>query len=184
MKDKPFGVFEPTGRRHRKTLFALFGVPVSYTRFSAFALPFMMLAALPYALFRERETAPRPLSIGALKYALLMTVTNYLHSIGHILGGRAVSAPMGELIITSTRQVNRYEGPQDHHPKGTHITRAMGGPLLNLLAALVAYLLFRKLGGRPRWLADFVFFNAAWGLGSFTPIESLDGGSILKHLRQ
>jgi hypothetical protein len=180
---RPFGVLESTDRRHRTTRFSFLGVPVSTTRFSPLALPLVFLSALPYAFWRDGERLSTGLAKGSAKYGALMALTTYLHSIGHILSGKAVGAPMDELIVTGTRHVNHYVGAQEQYPRSTHIARALGGPFLNVIVALLALAIFRRLGNRPQWATDFALFNAVWGLGSFMPIASLDGASILEQLR-
>lgn len=180
---RPLGVIESTDRRHRTARFSFLGVPVSTTRFAPLAFPLALLATLPYAFWRDGARSATGLARASAKYAALMTLTTNLHSIGHILSGKAVSAPMDELIVTATRHVNHYAGPQEQVPRTAHIARAAGGPLMNIIVALLVLAIFRQRGNSPQWLADFALFNAVWGLGSLAPVESLDGASILEQLR-
>lgn len=181
--EQPLGVVEPIDRRHRRTAFALLGVPVSYTGLAGLALPLMVLGMLPVALW-GKDRSPQAVALRALRLGILSESANYLHSLGHILAGKAAGAPMDELIVTATRHINLYEGDQSGYPPATHITRAAGGPALNLLIALLLFPLARALGNRlGGGLNEFALVNLVFGLMALTPIESVDGGTILKHLR-
>lgn len=181
--EQPLGVVEPIDRRHRRTAFALLGVPVSYTGLAGLALPLMVLGVLPVALWGA-DRSPQAVARRALRFGVLSETSNYLHSLGHILGGKAVGAPMDELVVTATRHVNLYQGDQSDYPASTHITRAAGGPALNLLLALLLFPLARALSGKAgKWLRELALTNLVFGLIALAPIESVDGGSILHHLR-
>jgi Zn-dependent protease len=189
--DKQTDVIEPLDHRDGKTKHtlttegvALLGVPVRYTTFSWLLLPFHLVTMLPIAFWREEEHSLQRVLLGSLRFGTLLHLTYYLHAIGHILSGKAVGAPMDELIVSATRQVNHYEGDQSQYRASTHIARALGGPLLNLLVAWLSYVIYRKWNEKPAWLAQLALFNSAFALIALAPVEQLDGGAILQQLRR
>ncbi len=190
--DKPLGVKEPMDEAHRKERFKVLGVPVSYTSFSWLMYPLNYGAGLAYTLLRNQvrgDEQPLPkAAVTAQRYMTWLMATNYLHSLGHLLAGKLVGAPMDELIVTATRQVNHYEGNQGQHSKATHVARAAGGPLANLVVALLAFVaarLFQKKQAQAAsGAAEFALFNALFGALSLLPLPSVDGHSILTQLKQ
>jgi hypothetical protein len=180
----PIGVLEPIDRRHRSTKFALLGVPVSFTRWAWLSYPIMMATALPLAWLEKRNEGAVTVALRAWQLGAIFMMANNLHSLGHILAGKIAGAPMDELIVTSTRQVNHYQGDQSHHPTSTHVTRAMGGMAMNLLIAVIFFVLYHGLGKKISPLRDIALVNGATALSSMMPVESVDGGSILEQLRK
>ena len=181
--DRPHGVFEPLDRQHRKTLFSLFGVPVSFTTLAPLSLPMMVGGMVPLAWALKRDEGLGAVLGTAVRLGLTLFLSNYAHSIGHILAGRLVGAPMNELIVTATRQVNAYFGDQSGYPTSTHITRALGGPVGNALVALVAVVAWTLTDSESEALRDASIANAGIALMAMLPMESVDGGSILAALR-
>lgn len=182
--EQPLGVFEPIDRRHRETKFAVLGVPVSFTRGAMLSWPMMLLPALPIAWWEKRGDGRGAILARAAQLATIFLSSNVVHSLGHILGGKLVDQPMDELIITATRQVNRYEGEQEHLPPTTHLARAAGGATANGLVGLVAGGLWLALGGQHALLRHLATSNVGSALLALLPVDSVDGKEILKRVRQ
>ena len=118
----------------------------------------------------------------AVLFTVAVQVAMFLHAFGHILSGKLVGSAMDELLIASTRDVNLYHGDQSQVPGRVHLGRALGGPVLNLVAAGVLF----ALPVPPGWGADLVTsvvtVNLFFGLGSFLPIRSVDGEVIWREV--
>jgi hypothetical protein len=179
---RPAFVFEDIHTTPRRPVFSLFGVPVYMTPF-AWLNPLALYAgsiALTSVIYPEASLLGR---LGwASIYALLGLATLFIHSIGHILSGKIAGSAMDSLLLTATRQVNIYEGDQSQYPPRVHITRALGGPAGNLLAGLVGLLLIAVLSANPP-LVFWAVANLAGGIGALAPVDSVDGGTIMYHLR-
>lgn len=123
----------------------------------------------------------------SLLFTLVVELASIIHALGHILSGKLVRSPMDALLITATRYVNIYEGDQNHIPSHVHIGRAAGGPLLNLLAATLIYLLIAtpaQAGISHAFAERFLSINLFFGLGGLLPLPSIDGGVIWREVWQ
>jgi len=91
---------------------------------------------------------------------------------------------MDELLITTTRDVNLYQGDQSVVPGYVHLARSLGGPLFNLLVAGVCIFLSTKFsqGFASDLLASLIGTNLFFGIGSFVPIPSVDGEVIWREI--
>lgn len=118
----------------------------------------------------------------SLLFTVVVELASIIHALGHIISGKLAGSAMNALLITATRYVNIYEGDQTTVPSRTHIARAAGGPLLNLLAAALAYVLAPILN--PTFAERFVFINLFFGLGGLLPLPSVDGGVIWREVRR
>lgn len=181
--DRPEGVFEPIDRQHRKTLFSFLGIPVSFTNLAPLNVPLTLGGVLPIAWWLKREEGAGAVAATALRLMATVVLSNFLHSLGHLLAGRLVRAPMDELIVTSTRHITAYHGDQSRFPTPVHVTRAMGGPVGNALVALAAVLGWTLTDSESEALRDLSIVNAGLALMAMLPIESGDGGSVLEALR-
>jgi len=120
----------------------------------------------------------------ALVYLIGVEITTLFHAFGHILGGKLVGSPMDELLLTATRGVNIYHGDQSRIPSRVHLGRALGGPVFNLLAAAVIYLMLPYVG-RSFWLDLLVSLaatNLFFGVGGLLPLPSVDGEVIWREV--
>ncbi len=177
----PLGVFEDYRKLSLRKLFDLFGVPVFSTP-RAWGAP---LPLVPVMLIITFLLASRAYLIERILLTILWTalfeLTSFIHSAGHILAGRAVNAPMDRLIVTSSRQVNVYDGDQSRYPARVHVTRALGGPLANIAVGLVMALLL-LFGGYSSTFLVFMLLNFAFGFGALAPIRSVDGEVLMYYL--
>ena len=111
-------------------------------------------------------------------------ISTVVHALGHILGGKLVRSPMDELLLTATRGVNIYSGNQNDIPSFVHLVRAIGGPVLNLIAASVVLGLqtFVRFGFSADLLAAISSTSLFMGVGGFAPLPSVDGQVIWREV--
>ncbi|MBN1202837.1 MAG: hypothetical protein JXJ20_13380 [Anaerolineae bacterium] len=177
----PMGVFEDIQTTPRRPLFTLLGVRWLATPYAVLSIPiFVGLGVVIGLVGSAGETPGTSLLIG-LVYGLLLFLMNVLHSLGHILSGKLVGAPMDANLVTATRHINIYDGPQDGYPRRVHLGRALGGPLMNILVGIVTLIVWALVGGDV--LRFFAVVNLVAGIGSLAPVRSVDGEVIWRELR-
>ena len=120
----------------------------------------------------------------SILFTIAVELTTVFHAFGHILSGKMVNSAMDELLITTTRDVNLYQGDQSVVPGYVHLARSLGGPLFNLLVAGVCIFLSTKFsqGFASDLLASLIGTNLFFGIGSFVPIPSVDGEVIWREI--
>ena len=116
----------------------------------------------------------------SLLFTVVVELASVTHALGHIISGKLVGSAMDALLITATRYVNVYEGDQTIFPSRIHIGRAAGGPLLNLLAAGIAYAVAGS--NEAAFATRFIAINLFFGLGGLLPLPSVDGGVIWREV--
>lgn len=177
--EQPLGVFENIYTTPRKRLFCLLGIPVDFTPL-AWINPLLMLPLALLLTFVFYPAVPLIQRAGwTVLWILLMQLTFWTHSIGHIISGKIVGAPMDSLLITATRQVNIYNGDQRQYPPRVHMLRAAGGGIANIAVGFVGLILIVLFGIRPTLLLLTVF-NLS-GIAAYLPLESVDGATILRY---
>jgi Zn-dependent protease len=153
-------------------LFKLMGVQFSATR-NAWGYPLwnVALGLLIAAVFHWANGPSTVLTLG-LVYAVLLMLTYFFHTLGHIISAREVNAPMIEHIVTAGIQRDVY--PNDRqYPREVHVGRAIGGPLMSLTLSLLTFLLWAFI---PGWaFLVFAASNLIWGIVSLLPIRGMDG---------
>ena len=113
-------------------------------------------------------------------YGVSLICCAVIHTLGHIVAGHLVGAPMDANLMTATRDVNIYITHGVETPRSARIVRSLGGPVANLLAGLVSFALWRWNG--ELWLRMFGIMSTAIGVFTLMPIPTLDGFTILKQL--
>ena len=122
-----YGIIEDIDSVRHIPIGTFWGVRLSITPltwlgpFIFFALRLVLRSVVPGVTLDERLA-------DALLFTLAVEVVTVLHALGHIIGGKLVRSPMDELLITATRDVNLYSGPQEIYPGYVHLGRALGGP--------------------------------------------------------
>lgn len=170
---QPLGVIEDIETTPRRPLFETFGIPWEGTPLAWAAPLFYLPLGLAVALVDRRGKG----RFGrASIYTALMVLTNYTHSLGHVISSKASGAPMDAVLVTATRHINLYHGEQAAYPKRVHVVRSLGGPLANLVMGLLML-------PRPGWIARaFAWFNLLSGIGALAPVETVDGGVIWREM--
>lgn len=176
----PLGVSEDYHTLPLSPLFHIWGVPVVATPRAWLnvvgIIPPMIIMTI---ILAPGVGLPERIALTAF-WVLLFELTSFTHSIGHIIGGKIAGAPMDRLVVTRSRHVNVYEGDQEQYPPRVHLLRASGGPVANLVLALVAGLMW-IVGGYSPSLLLLVLMNLAFGIGAFAPIPSVDGEVIWRY---
>lgn len=163
----------------------LLGVRVAATSL-AWLGPILYLGLGLLLTLRAPAMAPAARLADGLNFMLAVLVARAAHALGHILGGRRVASPMDELLVTATRDANLYLGDQSRFAARVHLGRALGGPLLNLALAALAYESLPWLDlASPAWqslVLRIAGINLIFGLGGFLPLPSVDGEVIWREL--
>lgn len=179
----PLGVFEDIHTARRYDLFTLFGVRWLATPNAWMSIPGYLAAGFACAFALHLNQPGTDIVIGGITYGILLLLTNALHSVGHILGGKLAGAPMDANLVTATRHINLYSGSQEGLPSRVHLARASGGPVMNALIGVLALLLWFGLDGGDL-LGFFGAINVLAGAGSLLPVRSVDGEVIWRELRR
>jgi len=178
--DRPLLIFEDLHKTPRRKLFTLFGVEWLATPYAWLSPPFFCLLGIAAALLDHTESSLTMCMLMGVIYSLLLYACNTIYSLGHILGGTILGAPMNALLVTGTRDVTVYIGSRAEVPLRIRMGRAVSGPLLNLLAGFLAVLFGRML--HVSWLTVFGYFNLGVGIWTLCPIPTMDGWVIWEGL--
>jgi hypothetical protein len=169
----------PGTRQHR--LLSILGIDWMATS-AAVAAPFW-IAAIGIAISFVAPVgsgAGERLLIG-LVYGLFIEASIIVHQLGGAIAGALVGAPMRSVIFTATLPYNVYDDSREF-PGSVHIIRGLGEPLANFLVGAIMLILY--VAGLD---SHFVLFLAALNLAFFviamTPLPTMHGGVVLKHMR-
>jgi Zn-dependent protease len=174
--NRPLLVFEDIQTTPRRKLFLLLGTPWMATPYAWLSIPFWCLLGILTGLLGERDVPTEGRLLVGLGYGLLLALTNAIHSLGHVIASKLIGAPIGAILVTATRNINLHLTDQSRYPKGIHIRRALGGPLLNVALGFLCLEIARL--AENDWLAVFALFNVVIGVCTLLPIPSLDGWVI------
>jgi len=173
---RPLLIFEDLHTTPRRKLFTLFGVEWLATPYAWLSPPFFCVLGIAAALLGHTESSLTMRMLTGAIYGLPLYACNTIHSLGHIIGGTILGAPMNALLLTATRDVTVYVGSRANVSLRIRMGRAVSGPLLNLLAGILVVMLARML--RASWLTAFGYFNLAVGIWTLCPIPTMDGWVI------
>ena len=170
---KPLLVFEDIQSTPRRRIVTLLGTEILTTPWGWLSIPAFFLPGFGIGLILRSGSFEAFSFVFAFASGFLLCLTNPIHSLGHILAGRMVRAPLYALLITATRYVNIHKTDQFLFSRFQRIARAAGGPALNIAVGVIAFLLSEWLDSKLVFLAGY--FNVAVGLWLLSPIPSLDG---------
>jgi len=160
----------------RRSLFRVFGVSWRATRY-AWVSPFSWVSlGLAMAFAGRREADATGIVVAALGYGAVLYAANILHSVGHIIAGRVMGAPVQAILVTSTRDVVVYAQPGTAAPARCRLGRSLGGPLANL--AVGCALVFGGHLAQARWAVVSGLINVGVAVWTLMPVPSLDGWVI------
>ncbi len=132
---------------------------------------------------RPESSLSQRLSIGALKM-FVMLGSEWAHNLAHAAAAQITGKRMDALrVIGGMPRIVYYRVDDPNVTPDEHITRALGGPLINTL--LLGFSLLWRALARPgsvgREAADTTAGMNAFLVGAgLLPLPFLDGGSILK----
>ena len=130
----------------------------------------------------ERSWSER-LGVGSLTMAAILG-SEWCHNLAHAAAARLVGKPMDALLVMWGMPMVIYFNVEDEDvtPR-QHIMRALGGPLFNATAAVIAGLVRRSTQpetGAREVMDAAVGMNTFLCTGSLVPVLELDGGPLLK----
>jgi hypothetical protein len=161
--------------------FRLLGVPVRLQ--PAILLWIPIYGPLGYAIACRRGYSQRDAIVIGLTAILLWYQTDIVHVIGHIISARISKAPMDYVkwgIMPVTGYHNHHVSPKQH------IGRSLGGPIASALAAVCYHrlrLLLKPKLAKAIAMAGYIE-NGIITIGSFAPIQQIDGGVIYSNMRK
>lgn len=118
-------------------------------------------------------------------FTIAVEITTMIHALGHIISGKIVKSPMDELLITALRDVNRYHGDQSQIKSTTHLGRALGGPVINIIVGLICIFIASSIptGFWSNLNTSMISVNLFFGIGGFLPLKSVDGEVIWREIK-
>jgi hypothetical protein len=118
---------------------------------------------------------------------LLHYVLELIHSLGHAIAARWTGYPMTEIRfgMYSFYAQTIYPVDEPQLPSSTHITRALGGPITNLILSFILLATLSLWQGNWYWVGMFVFLdNLIYIVQVFIPLGFNDASTILNELRK
>jgi Zn-dependent protease len=177
---RPLFVVDDIRSPGRTFLFTVARVRIEATRHAWMAPITWLVFGLLIAVLDGDNGSAVSIVAKAAVFAAALYSANVLHSVGHILAGRMVGAPMDILLLTSTRDVTLYLTDPSTYPVGVRVGRSLGGPAANMVVALLCFSLTATL--RAPWLESLAAVNLAIGLWTLCPIPTMDGWVIWRGL--
>lgn len=171
---RPFLVAEDITAR--RSLLRAFGVSWLATRYAWMGPLSWFTLGLAMAFAGRRDADGTPVLVAGLGYGAVLYTANILHSLGHIIAGLVVGAPVKAVLVTSTRDVIIYVQPGAAAPARCRCGRALGGPIANL-AVGCALILAGHLA-QTAWVAVAGVVNVGVAIWTLMPVPSLDGWVI------
>jgi len=165
-----------------RTLFTLLGVPWKTSPKAWLFIPTRLGFSLVIALvFLRSYSIPERVMFGFL-YAGLVVFSQCIHILGHTLSSKYVRSPMAANVILDTKILTYYPPDARNLPRRIHLGRALGGPVLNGITALIGLIAW-LLTGSHIWLF-FTLLNLALSLGVLLPFPGVDGQVVWRELRR
>ncbi len=172
----------PSETNAQRTLFTLLGIPWKLTPTSFQFIPSRLATGLLLAfIFLRSETLGMKFMIGVV-YALILLASQFLHIIGHILGGKAVGHPMSASLIIAYQFTTYYADEPPDLPRRVHLTRTIGGPLMNFIIATLAYIAWQIYDGHVLLFTTLI--NLFLSSMLFLPIKGIDGEIFWREIRR
>jgi hypothetical protein len=155
------------------------------------ARPSAIIASIAlWAVATEVATAFFHASLSAgivqgLVVTLIHWLSDLLHQLGHAVAARSVGYPMSGLRLWFLLSSGLYPLNEPELPARTHVRRALGGPIMSLIATVIAGVIAWLMGsaGSPyTWIAVFAFLDnlLIFTLGAFLPLGFTDGSTLLR----
>jgi Zn-dependent protease len=173
-------VLEDIHSGSKRKLFRWLGIDWLATPYAWLSIPFYVSIGLAVVLLGRSPRSVGGRVCTGIVYGFILIGMNVIHTIGHILSGKTVGAPMKANLVTATFHVNLYPDDPPSLPPRIHLRRALGGPLLNILVGSVA-LLINSLN-QVGWVRFFGLANCIVALWCLLPLPGLDGSVLMKNL--
>lgn len=176
---------------NEKPLFKLRGVPITYVPSAVYGT-LLLVVVLTAAAVILTDLTPMDALIAGLAATLLFWFSDLIHQYGHALAAQRVGYPLTHIRIRTVLSVTLYPPDEPQLSPDTHIQRALGGPIMSAVLALifgVLALMFWSVGGMLQFLLGYTFLtNLFLAVGSlalplYTPNIEFDGGTIWHYWR-
>lgn len=165
-----------------RTLFTILGIPWKLTPTSIQFVPSRLAAGLIIAfIFLRSESLGTRLSYG-LAFGLFLLLSQFMHIIGHILGGRLVGYPMSASLIIAYQFSTFYADEPPDLPRRVHLVRTVGGPLMNFVMAGLSGIAW-QFSGEPLLLFTTII-NLFLASLLFLPFKGIDGEIFWREIRR
>lgn len=169
-------ILENIERVRRHKLGSTLGVVWYTTPLGWISIAFSFISSMIVAVLMHPEKALWKRLRSGMAHANALIFMEFIHTLGHIVSGKAAGAPMEANVITSTTHLNLYHRPPEQVSRTVHIIRSLGGPLANMVAGLAGWVRWRQTENKL-WL--FVALsNFVLGVGSLLPLPGIDGDTI------
>jgi len=164
-----------------RTLFTILGVPWKLTPTSIRFAPSRLATGVILAFILLRAESLEGRLFYGLVFGLVLLASQFLHIIGHILGGKIAGHPMSASLIIAYQFTTYYE---DEQPltRRVHLIRTIGGPLANFILAAAAFLAWQRFAGYI--LLYTAIINSFLALLLFLPFKGIDGEIFWREIRR
>jgi hypothetical protein len=161
----------------------LFGLELSAKANTIFWAAILGLGLFLVGVFFLKLTLAESL-VGAIVCILLHYVSELVHQLGHAGAARRAGYPMRGVRFWGLLSTSVYPKDEPPLPGKIHIRRALGGPAVSLIFAMIWLLLVLiavPVGGVGFWVAVFIFLDNLFVLtiGSLLPLPFTDGGTLV-----
>jgi Zn-dependent protease len=130
-------------------------------------------------IFSADNQFPMKVLVG-IGYGFLIIFSIFCHGIGGVISSRMVNAPVSSIIVTATVSVMQFDDEGEVSSR-VHIGRSLGSPIFNLLAGLIAIVIYLFVA-HNQFIIFFGWVNIIFGVFTLLPIPSLDGAVIFREL--
>ena len=163
-------LFDVAGLRVTAGQSALIGFMVLWFLFAVFANLALEL------------TVPRA-AVAGLLAALLYNLSSLIHQIGHSIAARRTGHPMTGVHFTAIMSRSIYPRDEGELPAAIHIRRALGGPIISALVAVIALGAALLLPAGTLLYGLVLFFVGCniviFVVVAFLPLGFTDGSTLL-----
>jgi hypothetical protein len=176
-------VLEKTDGPHLHKLFRLMDVDVMAAPRSWLGVVLALIIGVVVSLIATPVNGLGAQILEGIVFGLLLYASTFVHGLGHIVSSRMIHAPMWYLILTTTIPITRYDDADEANiPSRVHVGRSLGGPVANILLAVVGFVLYALVPGSPFFLFIGIQ-NILATLLVLSPIPTLDGAVIWREVR-
>lgn len=175
-----------TPQDETRTLCQIFGTPIVTKGWMSFPYSQIAVGVGGYAWHAHHHprSSPAERLETAILAALILPGSEWCHNLGHAAAARAIGKPMDALLVSGGMPLCIFYDPEPPHvtPR-QHILRSLGGPLVNILLALLSRLLLRFLPAGTmlqRGVRLCAGTHTLIACLAPSPVPIFDGGSILK----
>lgn len=163
-------------------LFTFWGVPVTRGRQAWLFVASKLAIGAVIAVVFHPGSGLGELTVITLGYTLIIHSIAILHAVGHVISSARVQPPMTELRVIALQIQTRFDAdPADLAPV-VHITRAVGGPIMNFALGVLGLIWWASSGSHYAVL--FTVGNLIFAFGALLPLPLIDGSVIWREVQR